>query len=185
MHRRTPTSWLPPTSGHGWAGARTRAPVLRNPFDTHVRHGLIGDVAVDRYGDSTVRKSPSTAFATRRRSSSPRSRPRESCARGRRERPNRRPPSLGASAVARSRSRHSHRSRPYAGALARRTPPSSASRGHSCPRRSFPCDGGPAGASGRCSSSHKAQAGESPRTECQGAEVHPPVRIRPRGPCRR
>ena len=33
----------------------TRASVLRSLFHTHVRHGLIGDVAVDRYGDSTVR----------------------------------------------------------------------------------------------------------------------------------
>jgi branched-chain amino acid transport system substrate-binding protein len=33
----------------------TRASVLRNLFRTHLRRGLIGDVAVDRYGDSTVR----------------------------------------------------------------------------------------------------------------------------------
>jgi branched-chain amino acid transport system substrate-binding protein len=33
----------------------TRASVLRHLFRTHIRHGLLGDVAVDRYGDSSVR----------------------------------------------------------------------------------------------------------------------------------
>jgi branched-chain amino acid transport system substrate-binding protein len=34
----------------------SRASVLRNVFRTRVRDGLIGDIAVDRYGDSTLRQ---------------------------------------------------------------------------------------------------------------------------------
>jgi len=33
----------------------TRASVLRSLFRTRIRHGLVGNVTVDRYGDSTVR----------------------------------------------------------------------------------------------------------------------------------